>query len=262
MDRAPERRSIFASMSPPSTSDAPHSFDVPSLPGLPIVVPMSPRTLAQLPPPPEVGRPAPEPARQSPEPARAAAAVADAQARRTRTGDAKADARAAAAPADARTKTTRAARTNRNSIGTRQKRRAEARAVLEAALLFEAAPRPQGKEVPDSSRTAARAREKRMHWAWFVVPAVVALSFFVAALAQDPAPVEHVSTPAPRQTSDSTPSELTPRPAPVEPAAARTEVSDSEPEYDRKPAKTTRTGNRPKAVRPKPTSSELKNPFD
>jgi hypothetical protein len=134
--------------------------------------------------------------------------------------------------------------------------------VLEAALLFQAAPRPEGKELPDSSRTAARAREKRMHWAWFVVPAVVALSFFVAALAQDPAPAEHVSAPAPRRVSDSTPTELTPTPAPVEPAAAKTEASANEPEYDRKPAKTTRSGNRPKPVRPKPTSSELKNPFD
>jgi serine/threonine-protein kinase len=243
-DGAPGRASIFASMAPEASSDPPHSIEIPSLPELPLVV--SPRTLAQLPPPPEPARPTPP-------------ALAEGQARRTRTGDAKAEARAAAT-SEAQTKPARPARTARNSIGTRQKRRAEARAVLENALLFEAAPRPKGKEVPDSTRSASRSREKRVHWAWFVLPAVVALSFFIAALAQAPDRVEYVSPPAPRATSESTPSEFAPTPAPVGSAAVKAESSELDPESLRKPVKTTRT--RAKPPRPKPTSSELKNPFD
>jgi serine/threonine protein kinase len=249
-ERAPGRPSIFASMAPEASSDPPHSIDIPSLPELPRLV--SPRTLAQPPPPPEPARPAP------PTPA-------EVQARRTRTGDAKAEARAnatsearAAATSEAQAKPIRTARTTRNSIGTRKKRRAEARAVLEAALLFEAAPRPQGKGVPDSARSAARAREKRVHWAWFVLPAMVALSFFIAALAQTPDPPEYVAPPAPQATIESPPRERAPAPAPVESATVRAETSELE--YERKPAKTTRT--RAKPSRPKPTSSELKNPFD
>jgi serine/threonine protein kinase len=251
IERAPERPSIFASMSPEASSDPPHSIDIPSLPELPLVV--SPRTLAQPPPPPEPARPA------SPPPAPPPAPVAEVQARRTRTGDAKAEARAAAS-SEAQAKPARPARSVRNSIGTRQKRRAEARAVLEAALLFEAAPRPKGKEVPDSTRSALRSREKRVHWAWFVLPAVVALSFFIAALAQEPDPVEYVSPPAPPATTESTPSEHTPAPVAVESAAVKAENSGLDPESAPKPAKTPRT--RAKPSRPKPTSSELKNPFD
>jgi hypothetical protein len=225
------------------------------LPDLPVVIP---RMLAEPPPPLEPARPVPVAIARP-------AASPDAFSKRTRTGDAQAEARTNQPPTrsdDARAPgKARSAGTPRNSVRTRQKRRAEARAVLEAALLFQAAPRASGKELSDSSPTAARTRNEPVHWAWFVVPAIVALSFFVAALVQEPAPVEPVVTPVPAYTSDSAPSESVAAPAiQVEPVRPKAEASDVDPDDARRATKATRA--RPKVAKRPPSSADLKNPFD
>ena len=291
VERTPERHSIFASMSPEGRSDPPHSIDIPSLPELPRLIPALPRTAADLPPPLEPVRAEQTVAaetyshrtrtgdaraeargealsggRETPRAKEArdeAPGTPRANKERSRERDAEPRARErpdAKGTQDSRAKT---ARSPRNSIGTRQKRRAEARAILESALLFQAAPRSPGKEIPDSSRTASRSRDKGMHWAWFVVPAVVALSFFIAAFWQDAPAAESTSSRPHRDTHESTPSEPA-APTPVETAA--TMAQPLPPELDTelsrsKPVKTARTA-KPRSAKAKPPSSELKNPFD